>query len=69
MISYISYFSSLIIAIFSLIMTIKLMFSTVIDKIPLKFFGDKELYICIAVSIMLMIIGVQFDKKENIINE
>ena len=58
----ISYFISLIISIFSLVMAIELMFAEV-NETPLKLFGDTELYFCIIISVVLMIIGLRCDRK------
>ena len=53
------YFISLIFSLFSLIMSIIMAFNN------LKFFGFTELYTCIGISIILMIIGLITDKERN----
>ena len=58
------YLSSLIISIFVLIMTIVLEFAKSESNL-VKFYGEKEIYICIIISIILIILGLMSDKRNS----
>ena len=60
--SLISYFTSLAISVFSLVMAILLFFAEV-NGTEYKFFGDTELYACMLVAVVLMIVGLRCDRK------
>ena len=57
------YIASVIMSLFTLIMTIVVMFSNS-DSTVYKMFGLTETLFCMAVSIVLIIIGLILDKRE-----
>ena len=51
------YITSLVLSLFSLIMAIFIMDADV-DSQLLRYFGDTELYLCMGVSIVFLVIGI-----------
>lgn len=60
--SIICYLGSLIISLFSLIMTIILIFVDE-ESTLVKFYGNKETYICLCIAIILIALGLISDKR------
>ena len=60
--SIIYYLGSLIISLFTLIMTIILIFIDE-ESTLVKFYGNKESYICLCVAIILIALGLISDKR------
>ena len=58
------YLSSLVISLFTLIMTIILMFVDSESSFG-KFYNEKEIWVCIIISVILIALGLISDKRDN----